>query len=94
MYVPQKIGQKKWLLPRYMLEMFRNLDLAFPATHFQAFTRVLSFLFCLLVRLRSVYFFGSLLLCRGENGRNSREGETNLCSVFISLIDLWSIAEY
>lgn len=94
MYVTQKIGHKKWLLLRYMLEMFRNLDLAFPATHFPAFTRVLSFLFCLLVRLRSVYFFGSLLVCRGENGRNSRESETNLCLVFISLIDLWLIAEY
>lgn len=43
-----------------MLEMFRNLNLAFPATHFQAFTRVFSFFFCLLVRLCSVYFFFGL----------------------------------
>lgn len=54
----QKIGHEKWLLLRYILEMFRNLDLAFPAAHFRAFTRVFSFLFCLLVRLRCVYFFG------------------------------------
>lgn len=68
MYIPQKIGQKKWLLLRYMLEMFRNLDLAFPATHFQAFTRVLSFLFCLLVRLRSVYFLGLFCYVAGKMG--------------------------
>lgn len=94
MYITQKINHKKWLLLRYTLEMFRNLDLAFPATHFRAFTRVLSFLFCLLARLCSVYLFGSLLVRRGKNGRNSREAETNLRLVFISLIDLWLIAEY
>lgn len=78
-----------------MLEVFRNLDLAFPAKHFRAFTRVFSFFFCLLVRLCSVYFFfGSLLVRRGENGRNSREDKTNFCLVFISLIDLWLITEY
>lgn len=78
-----------------MLEMFRNLNLAFPATHFRAFIRVFSFffLFARAIVFR-VFFFGSLLVRRGENGRSSREDKTNFCLVFISLIDLWSITEY
>lgn len=44
-----------------MLEMFRNMDLAFPATHFQAFTRVFSFffLFARAIVFR-VFFWGGL----------------------------------
>lgn len=51
------------------------------------------FLFARAIVFR-VFFFWSLLVRRGESGRNSREDKTNFCLVFISLIDLWLITEY